>query len=120
MEVLCKVMKTVLGNKVEKVFVSNSLLDYPCCIVTSQYCLAANKKKIIVLLELGINPDHEIILEMCQKVHVNPYDKSVKDWVNSMFTNSLVASGLSETEPSELKRANFAELDNEVFILLIF
>lgn len=36
-ENLCKVMKTILDNKVEKVVISNRLVDSPCCIVTSQY-----------------------------------------------------------------------------------
>ena len=36
-ESLCKVMKDILDKKVEKVVVSNRLVNSPCCIVTSQY-----------------------------------------------------------------------------------
>ncbi|KAG5892129.1 hypothetical protein JTB14_032351 [Gonioctena quinquepunctata] len=36
-ENLCKVMKNILDNKVEKVVISNRLVESPCCIVTSQY-----------------------------------------------------------------------------------
>ncbi|KAH8355503.1 hypothetical protein KR084_010309 [Drosophila pseudotakahashii] len=36
-EALCKLMKSILDNKVEKVVVSNRLVDSPCCIVTSQF-----------------------------------------------------------------------------------
>jgi len=35
-EDLCKVIKDILDKKVEKVVVSNRLVDSPCCIVTSQ------------------------------------------------------------------------------------
>merc|ERR1712045_741649 len=41
-EGLCKVMKDILDKKVEKVVVSNRLVNSPCCIVTSQYGWTAN------------------------------------------------------------------------------
>ncbi|KAL9700456.1 hypothetical protein quinque_003897 [Culex quinquefasciatus] len=46
-ENLCKVMKSVLDQKVEKVMVSNRLVDSPCCIVTSQYGWSANMERIM-------------------------------------------------------------------------
>jgi molecular chaperone HtpG len=110
-------MKRVFGNKVDKVIVSNSLLDYPFSIVTSQYCMAQNKERIIVRLLVEINPDHQIIINMRKKVKDNPYDKSVKYWVNWMFQNSLKSSGLIEVQPNELKSAHFANLDHEVINL---
>merc|ERR1739849_41298 len=36
-EDLCKVIKDILDKRVEKVAVSNRLVDSPCCIVTSTY-----------------------------------------------------------------------------------
>merc|ERR1712085_43375 len=36
-EGLCKLMKEVLDDKVEKVVVSNRLADSPCCLVTGEY-----------------------------------------------------------------------------------
>merc|ERR1719284_1430364 len=36
-ESLCKLMKEVLDDKVEKVVVSNRLADSPCCLVTGEY-----------------------------------------------------------------------------------
>merc|ERR1719511_269545 len=41
-ESLCKVMKDIPDKKVEKVVVSNRLVNSPCCIVTSQYGWTAN------------------------------------------------------------------------------
>ncbi|CDY11962.1 BnaC03g13880D [Brassica napus] len=35
-EGLCKVIKDVLGDKVEKVIVSDRVVDSPCCLVTAQ------------------------------------------------------------------------------------
>merc|ERR1712045_198548 len=46
-ESLCKVMKDILDKKVEKVVVSNRLVNSPCCIVTSQYGWTANMERIM-------------------------------------------------------------------------
>merc|ERR1712066_636253 len=46
-ENLCKVMKDILDKKVEKVVISNRLVNSPCCIVTSQYGWTANMERIM-------------------------------------------------------------------------
>merc|ERR1712112_573893 len=75
-EGLCKVMKDILDKKVEKVVVSNRLVNSPCCIVTSQYGWTANMERIMkaqalrdtstmgymaAKKHLEINPDHSIV-----------------------------------------------------------
>ncbi|PWA61386.1 Heat shock protein Hsp90 [Artemisia annua] len=46
-EGLCKVIKDVLGDNVEKVIVSDCVVDSPCCLVTVEYGWAANMERIM-------------------------------------------------------------------------
>ncbi|XP_012258880.2 heat shock protein 83-like [Athalia rosae] len=113
-ESLCKVMKDLLDKKVEKVVVSNRLVDSPCCIVTSQYGWTANMERIMkaqalhdtstmgymaAKKHLEINPDHPIIESLRQKAEADKNDKAVKDLVMLLFETALLASGFGLEDP---------------------
>merc|ERR1711994_329633 len=114
-EGLCKVMKDILDKKVEKVVVSNRLVNSPCCIVTSQYGWTANMERIMkaqalrdtstmgymaAKKHLEINPDHSIIANLKEKADVDKNDKSVKDLVLLLFETALLSSGFSLEDPA--------------------
>merc|ERR1719512_501778 len=114
-ENLCKVMKDILDKKVEKVVVSNRLVNSPCCIVTSQYGWTANMERIMkaqalrdtstmgymaAKKHLEINPDHSIIANLKDKADVDKNDKSVKDLVLLLFETALLSSGFSLEDPA--------------------
>ncbi|KAH8379398.1 hypothetical protein KR009_004666 [Drosophila setifemur] len=113
-ENLCKLMKSILDNKVEKVVVSNRLVDSPCCIVTSQFGWSANMERIMKAQalrdtatmgymagkkQLEINPDHPIVDTLRQKADADKNDKAVKDLVILLFETSLLSSGFSLDSP---------------------
>ncbi|KAI8039405.1 heat shock protein 83 [Drosophila gunungcola] len=113
-EGLCKLMKSILDNKVEKVVVSNRLVDSPCCIVTSQFGWSANMERIMKAQalrdtatmgymagkkQLEINPDHPIVETLRQKADADKNDKAVKDLVILLFETSLLSSGFSLDSP---------------------
>jgi molecular chaperone HtpG len=113
-DTLCKTMQSILDKKVEKVLVSNRLVDSPCCIVTSQHGWSANMERIMkaqalrdsstmgymaAKKHLEINPDHSIIRALKAKVDVDKNDKTVKDLVLLLFETSLLSSGFSLEAP---------------------
>merc|ERR1712195_399963 len=46
-EPLCKLIKEVLGDKVEKVVVSTRIAESPCVLVTSEHCWSSNMERIM-------------------------------------------------------------------------
>merc|ERR1712038_1281790 len=76
-ESLCKVMKDILDKKVEKVVVSNRLVNSPCCIVTSQYGWTANMERIMKAQALR---DTSTMGYMAAKKHleINPVHRMIK------------------------------------------
>merc|ERR1711913_151161 len=114
-EGLCKVMKDILDKKVEKVVVSQRLVNSPCCIVTSQYGWTANMERIMkaqalrdtstmgymaAKKHLEINPDHSIVENLKEKADVDKNDKSVKDLVLLLFETALLSSGFALEDPA--------------------
>merc|ERR1712088_528092 len=114
-EPLCKVMKDILDKKVEKVVVSNRLVNSPCCIVTSQYGWTANMERIMkaqalrdtstmgymsAKKHLEINPDHTVIHALNDKANANKNDSSVKDLVLLLFETALLSSGFPLEDPA--------------------
>ena len=95
-EPLTKLMKEVLGDKVEKVIVSGRIEDSPCVLTTSEYGWSANMERImkaqaprdsfmssymVSKKNMDVNPTHSIMTELKKKASADKSDKTVANLI---------------------------------------
>ena len=107
---LCSKIKEILDSKIEKVIISDRIINSPCCLVTGSYGWSANMERIMKAQALGdntqqmymapkkimeINPNHNIIKTLKIKLQDDEKDNHVKDIVALLYDISCISSGFA-------------------------
>jgi len=113
---LCNHIKTILGEKIEKIIISNRLVDSPCALSTSEFGWSPRMEQIMKTQTLRdstmhsfmaskkileLNPSHFIIQNLQEIFSENPADLSLSTLTWILYDTALLTSGFSLTNPKD-------------------
>ena len=118
-EPLCTHIKSILGNKIEKIVVSNRLVDSPCALSTSEFGWSARMEQIMKTQTLRdtsmhsfmsskkileLNPTHFIIQNLQEIFSQNPDNLTISNLAWILYDTALLTSGFSLDTPKDFVR----------------
>ena len=115
-EKLIEFLQKTLDKKVNKIKISNRLVDVPCMITTDNFGWSANMERIMNSQVLGdnqmkqfmvssktleINVEHPIIKNIENSIGDEKREVGIKDIIQLMFDGALLSSGFRIEKPQE-------------------
>ena len=115
-EPLANHIKETMGDRLEKVIITNRLTDSPCCISTGSFGWSANMERIMKAQALNsnsmsshmtpkkyleLNPYHKIVQSMKSKFE-NDEKENLNNLASLMFDMALIDGGFALDNPRQL------------------
>ena len=116
---VCNYIKSILGDRIKDVKLSDKLVDTPCCLVVPIWGWTSNMQRInkaqilsnydipmsqLTKMTLEINPKNGIILSLKAQVKIKNDDKNIQDLVWLMYDTALIDSGFPLENPHYFTR----------------
>jgi len=111
--------KKLLGDKIEKIIISNRLTTSPMAIVTGTYGYTANMERLMKAQALNdpsrysfmaskktveINPYHPVVLKLSEKAKESADDEDTKDLALLLYDSALVQAGFDIDDQSSFQK----------------
>mmetsp|Transcript_12100 Transcript_12100/g.17386 ORF Transcript_12100/g.17386 Transcript_12100/m.17386 type:complete len:231 (-) Transcript_12100:79-771(-) len=133
-EPLATWLKTQLGDKVQKVQVSDRLVDSMAVLVQGEWGMspmmqkymkqqatASNQESAFSIGSMNqaileVNPDHPVIADMKLLMESSPDDKSTKDKVMMIYETALLLGGYSIDDPNAFAKRVASMMEDQLSV----
>jgi molecular chaperone HtpG len=112
---LMDVLQTKLEDRVKQVRLSGRLKSSPVCLVVADHDVSPNLEKIMSQMKneqmprqkriLEINPDHEILAKMRERIESNAADPVIDDFAEVLYGYAVLAEGSELEDPQKFNQA---------------
>jgi molecular chaperone HtpG len=103
-----------LQDRVKQVRLSSRLKASPVCLVVGEQDASPNLEKMLSQMKTGhekqkrileINPDHDLVVKMRDRLKANPDDPVFEDFAQVMYGYALLAEGSELDDPQKFNEA---------------
>jgi molecular chaperone HtpG len=111
---LMDVLQAKLQERVRQVRLSGRLTSSPACLVVADQDMSPNLEKLMNQAKgettrqkriMEINPDHEIVVKLRERLKNDLKDASIDDFAAILFGYALLAEGSELDDPQEFNQA---------------
>ena len=111
---LLDALQSKLDDRVKQVRLSGRLKTSPVCLVVGEQDVSPNLEKLMSQMKtdhekqkriLEINPEHELVVKMRDRLNADPEDPLLDDFAQVMYGYALLAEGSELDDPLQFNQA---------------
>ena len=126
---LCDHIKSILGNKIQKIVISSRMVDSPCALSTAEFGWSARMEQIMKTQTLRdnsmhsfmaskkileLNPSHFIVQHLQKTFSRDPDNLSITTLAWVLYDTALLMSGFSLEDPKSLTQRIYQIIEENV------